>query len=82
MTLIANSVLAAVCLPENFDGNIVVFEVILSTHAAAFFQAADAPLQRKLDRAFDQLRTNPRRHNNIKRLTGKFAGRFLRISSG
>jgi mRNA interferase RelE/StbE len=35
--------------------------------ARRFFERADAPLQRKLDRCFDQLR------RNIKRLKGEFA---------
>ena len=53
-----------------------MFEVILSPEAQAFFAVADAPLARKLARCFSQLEREPRRHNNIKRLTGKLAGRL------
>jgi mRNA interferase RelE/StbE len=34
------------------------------------------PLARRLARCFTQLETDPRRHNNIKRLTGEFTGRL------
>ncbi len=51
-----------------------MFEVILSPEARAFFASADQPLARKLARCFAQLEHDPRRHNNIKRLTGEFAG--------
>jgi mRNA interferase RelE/StbE len=48
-----------------------MFEVILSPEAQAFFAAADKVLARKLARCFIQLEHEPRRHNNIKRLSGK-----------
>jgi mRNA interferase RelE/StbE len=51
-----------------------MFEVILSPEAAAFFADADKPLTRKLSRCFTELEREPRRHNNIKRLTGKYSG--------
>jgi mRNA interferase RelE/StbE len=53
-----------------------MFEVILSPEAQAFFAAADQPLARKLARCFARLEREPRRHNNIKRLSGKLAGRL------
>ena len=53
-----------------------MFEVILAPEAQAFFAAADRPLARKLARCFAQLEHDPRRHNNIKRLSGPLAGRF------
>jgi mRNA interferase RelE/StbE len=53
-----------------------MFNVDLSPGAAAFFATADQPLARKLARSFAQLERNPRRHNNIKRLSGPLAGRF------
>ena len=53
-----------------------MFEVILAPEAQAFFGAADPPLARKLARCFRQLEHEPRRHNNIKRLSGKLAGRL------
>lgn len=52
------------------------FEVVLSPEAEAYYAAADRPLARKLARCFRQLERDPRRHNNIKRLTGKLAGLF------
>jgi mRNA interferase RelE/StbE len=52
-----------------------MFEVTLSPEARAFFAEADPPLARKLGRCFAQLEHDPKRHNNIKRLTGEFAGR-------
>ncbi len=58
-----------------------MFEVILSPEAGAFFAAADLPLARKLGRCFRQLEGDPRRHNNIKRLSGKFIG-LLRYRVG
>ena len=51
-----------------------MFEVILSPEAKAFFEGADKPLARKLARCFAQLEHEPRRHNNIKRLTSRYAG--------
>ncbi len=53
-----------------------MFEVILSPEAQTFFAAADRPLARKLARCFAQLERDPRRHNSIKRLSGKLAGRL------
>jgi mRNA interferase RelE/StbE len=53
-----------------------MFEVILSPEAQAFYEAADRPLARKPARCFSQLERDPRRHNNIKRLTGEVAGAY------
>ena len=52
-----------------------MFEVILSPEAQEFY-ALIAPLVRKLAHCFAQLEREPRRHNNIKRLTGELAGRW------
>jgi len=51
-----------------------MFEVILSPEARAFYTQADRPLARKLARCFAQLERERRRHNNVKRLSGQFAG--------
>ena len=51
-----------------------MFEVILSPEAQAFYAGTDKPMIRKLARCFSQLERDPRRHNNIKRLLGEFAG--------
>lgn len=53
-----------------------MYEVILSPETKAFYAAADPPLARKLVRCFAQLEQDPRRHNNIKRLTRRFAGYY------
>jgi mRNA interferase RelE/StbE len=53
-----------------------MFEVILSPEAAAFYSTADQPLAKKLARCLRQLEHDPRRHNNIKRLSGELAGLF------
>ena len=58
-----------------------MFEVVLSPEAQSFFAAADRPLARKLARCFAHLEREPRRHNNIKRLSGKLAG-YLRYRIG
>jgi mRNA interferase RelE/StbE len=51
-----------------------MFEILFSPASAAFFERADASLQRRLERCFAQLKLNPHHHNNIKRLKGEFAG--------
>lgn len=53
-----------------------MFEVVLSPEIAEFFAAADRVLARKLARCWAQLERDPRRHNNIKRLSGELAGLF------
>jgi mRNA interferase RelE/StbE len=58
-----------------------MFEVILSPEAEEFYAAADRPLARKLARGFAQLECEPRRHNNVKRLSGEFTG-LLRYRVG
>ena len=55
--------------------------VELAEAARRFFEDADAPLQRRLDRCFNMLAVEPRRHNNIKPLHGQFAG-FWRYRVG
>ena len=58
-----------------------MFEVVLSPEADEFYADAELSLARKLARCFAQLEREPRRHNNIKRLTGQFAG-YLRYRIG
>jgi mRNA interferase RelE/StbE len=53
-----------------------MYRVILSHDAQRFFDDADAPLQRKLDRCFGMLRINPHRHPNIKPLKGRLDGYY------
>ncbi|HVX86724.1 MAG TPA: type II toxin-antitoxin system RelE/ParE family toxin [Phycisphaerae bacterium] len=58
-----------------------MFDVVLTESAREAFEAADAALQKKLDRCFGQLMNEPRRHNNIKALKGQFSG-YLRYRVG
>ena len=58
-----------------------MFEVILSPEAELFYADADRPLARKLARCFARLEHDPRCHNNIKRLSGEYAG-LLRYRVG
>jgi len=51
-----------------------MYEVILSPEADEFYRKADLPLAKKLARCFAQLEREPRRHNNIKKLTGTWKG--------
>ena len=54
----------------------VMYRIALTDPAKRFFENADRQLQRRLDRAFDRLKHNPRSHPNIKPLTGNYAGYF------
>jgi len=51
-----------------------MYEIWLTRDAQKFYQDADDPLVRRLNRCFDQLRCNPYEHPNIKRLKGPLAG--------
>ena len=59
-----------------------MFEVELSSEAREFYRSADKPLARKLARCFEQLEREPRRHNNVKRLSGKAFVGYLRYRVG
>jgi mRNA interferase RelE/StbE len=50
-----------------------MYEIRLSHDAQKFYQAADDPLARRLNRCFEQLRRDPCRHPNIRRLKGPLA---------
>ena len=58
-----------------------MFTVRLSEDAQRAFEAAQAPLQRKLDRCFAYLAQDPRRHPNICRLSGRLAA-YYRYRAG
>ncbi|MFN0020243.1 MAG: type II toxin-antitoxin system RelE family toxin [Pirellulaceae bacterium] len=58
-----------------------MFEVALTPEAEDFFATAQRPLERKLNRCFEQLEQEPRRHSNIRRLKGSMAG-LLRYRVG
>ena len=51
-----------------------MYEIWLTRDAQKFYQDADDPLVRRLNRCFDQLQHNPYEHLNIKRLKGRLAG--------
>lgn len=44
--------------------------------AQQFFEEASASLQQRLDRCFDQLKSNPTYHPNIKALKGDLSGYY------
>ena len=58
-----------------------MFEVLFSPPAGRFVKDADHTLRKRLERCFQQLRTDPYNHNNIKRLSGRFSG-FFRFRVG
>lgn len=58
-----------------------MFSVRLSPRAERFYREADRPLAKKLAKCFVQLERDPRRHNNITPLKGKFAS-FYRYRVG
>jgi mRNA interferase RelE/StbE len=53
-----------------------MYEVVLSADATEFFESADQPLARKLARCFRNLESDPRQGNNVKKLSGDWAGYF------
>ena len=53
-----------------------MYAVVLEFEAQRFFEEASASLQQRLDRCFDQLKTNPTYHPNIKALKGNLAGYY------
>jgi mRNA interferase RelE/StbE len=50
--------------------------VFLTDRARRFYEDADAPLQNRLDRYFNQLKETPRQHPNITALKGALSGRY------
>ena len=58
-----------------------MFEIILSDGANDFIAKANPPLRRKIEKCFTRLETDPHHNNNIKRLSGEFAG-YLRYRLG
>jgi mRNA interferase RelE/StbE len=51
-----------------------MYDLLLTHRAQRFYEQADAPLARRLNRCFEQLRKNPTEHPNIKRLKGSLSG--------
>jgi len=51
-----------------------MYRLLLARPAQRFFERADARLQRRLDRCFDQLRLDPRALPNLRALRGRYAG--------
>ncbi|HVT88137.1 MAG TPA: type II toxin-antitoxin system RelE/ParE family toxin [Tepidisphaeraceae bacterium] len=58
-----------------------MFEIQLSSDAQQFYRRTDSSLAKRINRCLLQLEQEPRRHNNIKRLSGPFAG-LLRFRIG
>jgi mRNA interferase RelE/StbE len=55
-----------------------MYELTLTRQAQTFYEQAAAPLVRRLNRCFEQLRQNPYEHPNIKRLKGHLQAIVLR----
>ena len=53
-----------------------MYRVVLSASSARFFEKAPANLQRRLDRCFNTIGQDPKRHPNIKPLKGKLEGYY------
>ena len=53
-----------------------MYRIGLTDSARRFVERADAPLQRRLRRCFEVLRTEPRKHPNAVMLRGEFAGHY------
>ncbi len=53
-----------------------MYNVVLSSKAGRYFEAAPASLQRRLDRCFLHLQNDPRRHPNTRPLKGRLAGYY------
>jgi len=53
-----------------------MFRVLLAEPARRSYEAADANLQRKLDRCFAILKDDPRRHPNVKALRNRLKGYY------
>ena len=50
-----------------------MYRVIFNARAKAYFEDAQVPLQRKLNRFVELIMAEPRRHPNTKRLSGVLA---------
>lgn len=53
-----------------------MYAVTFSRRARRRFEAADATLQRRRDRCFEQLRENPGGYPGMKALNGEYSGSF------
>jgi mRNA interferase RelE/StbE len=53
-----------------------MYRLVLSDNARRIYEAAQAPLARKLARCFARIEAAPRRGNNVKSLKGPLAGHF------
>jgi mRNA interferase RelE/StbE len=58
-----------------------MYKVVLLPKAEKAFAGADAPLARKLAGCFKAMEVDPRRHPNVKPLTGPLKG-YLRFRAG
>ena len=53
-----------------------MYKVELSREAQRFYDRADRSVAQKLARCFASLEKNPRQGNNVKPLTGQYAGSY------
>ena len=54
----------------------VTYDIVLTKEAQRFYERAEESLIRRLNRCIDQLKQNPYRHPNIRRLKGPFDNHF------
>lgn len=59
----------------------IKYTVVISIDAQEFFESSSASLQKKLDRCFERLKSDPRNYPNIKPLKGELSG-FYRYRVG
>lgn len=53
-----------------------MYELLLTRDAHRFYERADVPLVKRLNRCFEYLQQSPYEHPNIKRLRGPLAGSY------
>ena len=53
-----------------------MYDILLTKEAQAFYDKADNPLAKRLNRCLEQLRREPHQHPSIKRLHGPLTGFF------
>ncbi|HEX7593379.1 MAG TPA: type II toxin-antitoxin system RelE/ParE family toxin [Anaerolineae bacterium] len=58
-----------------------MYDLFLTEEARHYYDHAETPLAKKLNRCFEQIQTDPYKHPNIKRLKGRLAG-YLRYRVG
>lgn len=58
-----------------------MYDIVLTEDARRYYELAETALAKKLNRCFDQIRDDPYKYPNIKRLRGSLSG-YLRYRVG